>query len=302
MAKLLTQVLLTAVLGVALSACNEAKTPEIAVAASPASSAQESSTPSKVVSKEEAFVASGPIVVEHQVDVAAQRDGVLSQIHADVGTVVKEGQILARLDDLQITADLEAARAKTRSTEADLHNWESEAKVLQSDYERARKMWDAELITKEQLEHAQFKAESDKWEIKRAEELLVNNQRMERSLELEMEKTQIRSPFSGIVARRYIRAGQQVNKGDRMFWVTASSPLQVKFTLPERLLGKVRTGQFVEVITVDSTGTPFQARVIEISPVIDPASGTIEVLAQLVGPTGDLRPGMATQIRLVSIP
>ena len=302
MAKLLAQILLTAVLGCALSACNDGKTLAIAVAASPASSAQESSTPAKVVSTEEAFVASGPIIVEHQVDVAAQRDGVLSQIHADVGTLVKEGQILARLDDLQITADLEAARAKTRSTEADLHNWESEGKVLQSDYERARKMWDAELITKEQLEHAQFKAESDKWEIKRVQELLVNNQRMERSLELEVEKTQIRAPFSGIVARRYIRVGQQVSKGDRMFWVTASAPLRVKFTLPERLLGKVRTGHFVEVITPDNAGTPFQARVIEISPVVDPASGTIEVLAQLVGPTRDLRPGMATHIRLVSTP
>ena len=52
--------------------------------------------------------------------------------------------------------------------------------------------------------------------MKRVEQLLVNAQQTERSLELEMEKTRVRAPFSGIVARRYVRDGQQVAKGDRL--------------------------------------------------------------------------------------
>jgi membrane fusion protein, multidrug efflux system len=300
----ITRGLTVALLGCSLCACNDAKSPDAVSAASPAASPA-SNPPTTAQShpqKEEGFVASGPIVVEHQIDVSAQRDGVLSQIHADVGTLVREGQVLAQLDDLQITADLEAARAKTRSTEADLHNWESEAKVLQSDYDRAQKMWDAQLITQEQLDHARFKAESDVWDVKRVQEMLVNAQRTERSLELEMGKTRIRAPFAGIVARRYVRSGQQITKGDRMFWVTATAPLRVKFTLPERLLGKVKRGQSIEVTAADDASHPCRARVIEISPVVDPSSGTIEVLAELVAPTGDLRPGMTTNIRLPSTP
>src|SRR5512142_1478535 len=73
------------------------------------------------------FVASGPLVVENQVDVAAQREGVVAKISAEPGMVVKAGQVLAALDDRQIASDLEAARAKTRSTEADLKNWKAEA-------------------------------------------------------------------------------------------------------------------------------------------------------------------------------
>ena len=170
------------------------------------------------------YTASGPIVVENQVDVSAQREGVVSQILVDAGTRVHKGDLLAKLDDRQIVADLEAARAKTASTEADLNNWKAEAKVLEADFQRAKKMWEAKLIPEEQFEHARYKAEGDQWDVKRVEQLLLNAQDTQRSLELELEKTQIRAPFDGIVARRYIRAGQTVVRGDRLMWVTATGP------------------------------------------------------------------------------
>ncbi|MGC1645438.1 MAG: hypothetical protein WA741_06385, partial [Candidatus Sulfotelmatobacter sp.] len=61
-------------------------------------------------------------------------------------------------------------------------------------------------------------------------------------------------------------------------------------------------GQTLEVTSVDTGDAKFSAQVTEISPVIDPSSGTIEVLAQLVGPTKDLRPGMTTSIRVPNQP
>ena len=190
--------------------------------------------------QDDSYIASGPLVVENQVDVAAQREGVVLRTMAEPGLRAKKNRLLEELDARQITADLEAARAKTRSIEADLKNWEAEAKVLESDHRRAQKMWDAQIITQEQLEHARYKAESDQWDVKRVEELLVNAQDTERSLELELEKTRIRAPFEGIVARRYVREGQKVAIGDRLFWVTAEGPLRMKFTLPERFLGRVK--------------------------------------------------------------
>src|SRR4029077_4976217 len=101
-------------------------------------------------------------------------------------------------------------------------------------------MWDAQIITKEQYDHARYKAESDQWDVKRVQEMLVNAQQTEPSLELEFEKTRICAAFSGIVARRYVRAGQQVNRGDRMFWVTETSPARVNFHLPQGVAGNVQ--------------------------------------------------------------
>ena len=249
------------------------------------------------------YTASGPIVVENQVDVAAQRDGMVVQIFVEPGTRVRKGQLLAKLDDRQVVADLEGARARTASTEADLNNWKSEAKVLESDFQRARKMWDARLITQEQFEHAQFKAEADQWDVKRVEQLLINARDTERSLELELEKTQVTAPFDGIVARRYVRVGQTVARDERLVWVTATGPLRVRFTLPSRFLSQMKVGQRVAVTVPDGNpGREYAARVIQLSPVVDPASGTIEVLAELTAAAPDLRPGMQADVHLPALP
>lgn len=280
-----------------LSSCSDSR-PAEAAAATTLAPAPITPAPAATPTHNDIFVASGPLIVEHQVDVASQRDGVVTEVRADAGTPVKKGQVLALLDDRQISADLDAARARTRSTAADLKNWEAEAKVLQADLNRAQKMWEADLITKEQYDHARFKAESDQWDVKRVQELLVNAQQTERSLELELEKTRICAPFAGIVARRYIRDGQQVAKGGRMFWVTETAPLRIRFTLPERFVGRVQRGTSFAVTSPDTGDAQYSARVLEISPVVDPSSGTIEVLAQIVNPSKDLRPGMTASVRI----
>ena len=238
-------------------------------------------------------------MVENQVDVEAQREGVVIEILVDAGARVQKGQLLVKLDDRQISADLEAARAKTASTEADLNNWKAEAKVLEADYERAKKMWEAKLIPEEQFEHARYKAEADQWDVKRVEQLLINARNTQQSLELELEKTQIKAPFDGVVARRYVRVGQTVALNERLVWVTATGPLRVRFTLPSKFVNQVKAGLRVTVTVADaSPALERPAKVVQLSPVVDPASGTIEVLAELSGPVPDLRPGMQADVHL----
>ena len=294
MKRVLALALLLAI-ALTLSGCTDSsETTKVAAAAPVAHPAAPTSA-----TDESVFVASGPVVVENQVDVAALREGVVVSILAEPNTHVRKGQLLALLDDRQISADLDAASAKTRSIQDDLKNWQAETRVLESDLARAQKLWEAGVFTKETLEHAQYKVEADKFEISRQTELLTNAQATERSLELEKEKTRIIAPFDGIVARRYVRVGQKVGISDRLFWVTAVAPLEVKFTLPERFLGRLKNGQTVSVELADgSSSLHHSAAVTQISPVVDPSSGTIEVLARLQGDAPDLRPGMLANIRL----
>jgi membrane fusion protein, multidrug efflux system len=273
-----------------------------APAASPASAPAivATSAPAAPVPDENAIVVSGPIIVEHQVDVMAQRDGMLAKIFFDAPVHVKSGTVLARLDDRQLVANLEAARAKSRSIDDDLKNWQAETEVLKADYVRQQRLWDLGLTTQEQLEHAKYKAESDQWDVKRVTELLNNSRQEELSLELELEKMKITAPFDGVIARRYVREGQSVTKGERLFWVTAEAPLLMRFTLTEKYFGRLRQGESVEVTSADAAGEKHTARVKEISPVVDPSSGTFEVLVELVGERGSLRPGMNANVRLDS--
>jgi membrane fusion protein (multidrug efflux system) len=247
---------------------------------------------------DDSFLASGPLVVENQVDVAAQREGMVARTLAEPGTAVRKGQLLAVLDDRQVTAEHDAAAAKVRAVEANLKNWEAEAEVLKADLERSEKMWEAQLITKQQLDHDRYKLVADQYEVERERQELLNARARLRSLELETEKTRILAPFNGVVARRYVRVGQKVALGDRLFWVTSVAPLRVKFTLPERFLGRLQVGELISVSSADEAAATHRAKVIQVSPVVDPSSGTIEVMAELIGPAGGLRPGMTANVRI----
>ena len=282
--------------------CGDAKS-ESAVAPAPVpvtspAPSTPANSPAASSATEDGVTASGPLIVEHQLEIAAQTPGVISKVYVEAGTRVKAGTLLAQIDDRQVTANLEAARAKTRSIENDLKNWQAEAEVVKADYVRAQRGFDEGVIPEEQLQHAKFKAESEGWDIKRVTELLNTSRQEERSLELEMEKNRISAPFESLVARRYIREGQSVGRGDRLFWVTAEAPLLLRFTLPERFLGRVKIGQQVLLTSSDAPNERHSARIKEVSAVVDPSSGTFDVLAELQGGRGDLRAGMTASIRL----
>lgn len=290
-------VALTAVLVIA--GCGDSKSPVSGVTNAAAAPAPVPAQPVPTVeTPDQPLIVSGPIIVEHQVDVTAQRDGVLETLFFDAPTRVKAGTVLAQMDDRQTAANLEAARAKSRSIADDLNNWKAEARVLEADYVRAQHLWDLGLISQEDLQHAQYKAESDQWDIKRVQENLNNARDDERSLELELAKTKITAPFDGVIARRYVREGEAVTKGQRLFWVTAEAPLMMRFTLPEKYFGHIHTGQTFEVTSQDVPGEAHAARVKEISPVVDPSSGTFEVLVELTGDRGELRPGMTANLKI----
>ena len=287
----------SAVLVVTCSSCSQEN--PTAYAAAPATKAEVSSESKQQAraALDDDFVASGPVTVENQVDLAALREGVIARIDVDAGRNVRQGELLGELDDRQISADVEASAAKVRSIAANLKNWEAETKVLLADRQRAEKMWEANLITKQDLDHAVYKQEADVYEVQRESESLKNAQATERSLELEREKTQIRAPFDGIVARRYIHVGQKVAVGDRLFWITATAPLRIRFTVPERLLNKIHDHQEVSVTAAELPGGDHRARIVFVSPVVDPASATLDVVAELVGSPGELRPGMQANVR-----
>jgi membrane fusion protein (multidrug efflux system) len=244
----------------------------------------------------DAYQASGPLVVENQVDVAAQREGVVAKILVDVGASVHKGQLLAQMDDRQLTAQHEATVAKAAAVEQDAKNWETEIKLVESDLARDEQLYKYQLITLQQLEHSRYKLIGAKQQREREVQSTNEARANAKALQLELEKTRIVAPFDGVVARRYVRTGQKVALSDRLFWVTATSPLTVRFTLPQEFVAKVKVGDEVVV------GAPFgpvirhPARITHVSPVVDPSSGTIEVQAQVSGPPGELRPGMTVNI------
>ena len=247
------------------------------------------------------FVAIGPIVVEQELDVTSLRDGVVSELLVDVDSPVRKGQLLARLDDRQLVAEREAAEHKVRSIQADVKNWESEVKVREVDLQRSEQMLKDGIETQQQVDHDRYNLTATRYELEREGENLMNARSSLQAIDLELEKTRIGAPFNGVVARRYVRQGQRVAAGDKLFWVTAVEHLQVRFTVPEQYSRPLRIGDQVWLTSSTVQGESASAKVIHVTPVVDPASGTVEVIA-LLGKQSLFRPGMTASIHLPKTP
>lgn len=278
---------------VAMGGCSSTE-PAKAAAAPPTRSAEAA----PAAAPADLYQGSGPLTVENQVDVAAQREGVVDKIVADIGTHVRKGEVLAELDNRQLRANRDAAEAKVRSSQFELEHWAAEIKLRQADLDRDEQMFKESLITAKQVEHSRYSVEGALFERDREKQNLRNAQETLRSLELDLDKSRIVAPFDGVVARRYVRAGQRVAVNERLFWVTALSPISVKFTVPQELVGKIQKGAQVLVSPPGSPEERHAAKITVISPVVDPSSGTLEVQAQLGQSAPDLLPGMTVTIRI----
>jgi RND family efflux transporter MFP subunit len=244
------------------------------------------------------IVTTGPVMVEEQIDLVALRAGIVAGLEADVGSTVRQGQILARLDDRQIAADRDAAEYKVHSLESDLKNWQAEVNVRKTDLQRAEAMRQAGINTQEALDHVRYDLQATEFEVERQNNELRSAQSTLQSRELELEKTRIGAPFNGVVSQRYVRLGQYVNVGDKLFQVTGNSPMEVRFTLPERDISALRRGALVTVSSAPDFAESTTATVTHVSPVVDPGSGTIEVTAKLTHNIAGLVPGMVASVRV----
>jgi membrane fusion protein, multidrug efflux system len=219
------------------------------------------------------------LMVERDVGVTTRRDGVIQSILADRGQRVKENQPLARLEHGDLQLSEKAA--------------ELELKKEQSSFERAGKLSDQKILSEEEFELARLRRDAAEKNLER--------------IRYELEKCVILAPFDGVISGRFVEKGQVIREDDRrvLFQVTAMGPLLARVYVPEWALFGLRSGQNA---LVTSTGSPvggpgdgapgIEARLRWINDVLDAASGSAEVLVEILGGPGAvrLRPGMSVQV------
>lgn len=235
--------------------------------------------------------------VEREVDMVARREGVVVEILHDVGARVEAGEVLARLDDRDLLAELQKGKAELEHTQYRVKYNEADVRAKDAAYKRALEMKKYNLISEADVEKAQFEIEAARFSLESARLGVAYAEANVRQLELELEKTRIRAPFAGVVVRRFIRPGQALAKEEKCYRLSQLAPLLVKFLVPESAQ-RPRPGDPVEVALLTDSDKSYTARVQRVSPVVDPASAAIEVTAQLVGPDlRGLRPGMAVRVQ-----
>jgi len=244
------------------------------------------------------FTTVGPLVVEQQADVVAERDGRVTSVRVEIGDHVRRGAVLALLDDRALQAARAEKAARIDSLHAQVQTWEAEQRSNEADLRRADAMRAEKILDDEDWEHVQYKLTETKSQVARfkAEEAAAEAEL--RAADVELTQSRITAPFGGVVGRRSVHDAQAVKKGDALFWITAQAPLRVLFTVPESAMASFPRGAKLELTTTDYPRLKQPAIVFRVSPVVDPASGSIEVIGNLEKPSPLLKPGMSMQVKL----
>ena len=237
------------------------------------------------------------LTVEHEVDVVAQRDGVVISLSKDEGSPVRTGEILGQLDDRNLQMELIKANDDLQVEDNNRKYKEAELKAKSAAYHRQQQLRALGLSSDADLEAAEFQEKAAEYDLKGYEALVESGHAQINQLQLEADQTRIHAPFSGVVVRRYVRDGQAIAKGDKCFRVSQLAPLQVQFQVPETSGRRPITGAAVGLTLVEDPARKLAAHVVKVSPTIDAASDSYDVVAQLTGTgIGDLRPGMAVKV------
>ena len=210
--------------------------------------------------------------------VKSEAKGKIKQIFFEEGKRVKEGEMLVKLDDAKIKAEIKSIKSKILQLQAHLNNTKRNVlrnKDLLKDGVINQKVYD-DIITQKEVGEAS---------IKEAEANL--------SLAKEhLEDTSIHSPFNGFTSERLVSIGDYIGVGDPIVKVVQTDPLKLAFRVPEKYAHSITVGKRVRVAVEAYSKEEFSGTIYFIAPDIDTSTRTFLVKAKIPNQDNKLNPGM----------
>jgi membrane fusion protein (multidrug efflux system) len=219
----------------------------------------------------EQVTAVGTLLSNESVTVSSEIPGRLKEIHFKEGEPVEQGAPLFTLDDSVYRAQLADAEAKL--------------KLAEQTHSRTSKLFSSKYAT------AQSADES-------ASNLAVSTAAVDLA-RVQLEKSHIAAPFSGIVGLRHVSAGEYITSGQALVNLEDIDPVKADFRVPEKFLPAIRVGQSI-VIKVDAfPGETFDGKVSAIDPKLDVAGRSLLVRALVPNDDQRLRPGLFARVTVL---
>ncbi|MDH0302814.1 MULTISPECIES: efflux RND transporter periplasmic adaptor subunit [unclassified Pseudomonas] len=236
----------------------------------------------------------GSVLSLHSVEVRPQVEGVLTQVLVKEGQWVKQGELLATLDDRAIRASLDQARAQLAQTQAQLQ-------VGNVNLKRYQLLSTDDGVSKQTLDQQQAL-------VNQLQATIKGNQAAIDNTAVQLSYTQIRSPVTGRVGIRNVDPGNLVRTSDTqsLFSVTQIDPIAVEFALPQQQLpllqGLLKSSAPAEVEAyMDADGERSlldTGHLMLIDNQVSANTGTVRVKAEFDNKDGRLWPGQLVTVRL----
>lgn len=225
---------------------------------------------------------SGNVIAPPNKDVklSALVAGRIDSLNVSEGDRVHAGELLATIDSHTYEAQLRQAQAALQQAQATTQNAQQNLKRNQTLYQRG-------IVAGKDLEDA-------KTQLSVAQATQAAAQAAEETASLQVERTKLISPLNGIVAKRYVSIGEQVDGtgAQPVIEVANISEVELPGSLSAVYLSKIHVGEAIPVADEAFPGKTFAGKVIAISPTVDPATNVGSVRIRIANPSGALKLGM----------
>jgi multidrug efflux pump subunit AcrA (membrane-fusion protein) len=282
------------------------------------------------------FEATGSLTGDEQTDVAPEMAGKVVAIGVDLGSYVKRGQMIVRLDDVdaklrvqQQQAQLDQMRASLRQAEEkvgvrpgqsfDLNkipevsnakvaldlaekNLRRSEKLIESG-DVSRSQYDQQKAQRDQLlqvyEAALSLARQNYAAVMTARANVANAESQLNLARRNLSYALVYSPIDGFVSERNADLGEYVSQNTKVATIVRINPLRVRIDIPEQAIPAISVGQSVSVTTSAWPDKNFSGRIARVSPNVTPASRTLTVEAEVDNGSGALKPGQFATVRIL---
>ncbi len=220
------------------------------------------------VQMNELIYSTGSLIPDEEVELAFETSGKVVGIYFSEGTRVKKGELLAKIND--------------RPLQAQLLKLQAQLKLTKEREFRQRQLLDRDAISQESYDQVVTERQSLEADI-----MLV---------EARISETELRAPFDGVVGLRMISEGAFATTQTRIVSLIKIQPLKVEFSVPERYAGEISPG-FPISFVIDGIPETFTANVYAVDPKVDMETRTIVVRALYPNQEQELKPGRFASVR-----
>ncbi|HKS06068.1 MAG TPA: efflux RND transporter periplasmic adaptor subunit [Gemmatimonadaceae bacterium] len=228
---------------------------------------------------------SGQLSAEKTASIRAEvAASVLNVLH-DQGARVEKGASLAKLDDTAIRDLWLSARSGVTAAQ-------TSADQAQRELQRSERLLAAGAIAERDMEGARNSNTA-------AQAMLADAKARMSAAQKQLDATEVKSPFAGVVAERHVSAGDVVAPGTPLFTVVDPATMRLEAAVPAANLSEVRVGMRAR-FTVTGYAPTFEGRITAVNPAADPATGQVRIYATIPNTGGQLVSGLFAQGRVAT--
>lgn len=240
----------------------------------------------------------GNLIGAATVEVVPRANGRLQVVNVKLGDSVREGQVIARVEDSEIREQVRQAEASYRVSQASIRQREADLKLAQNNLDRSRNLYERQLLPQQTFDDvdARYQAAAAQLDLSKAQ-FEQSKARLD-ELKITLTNTQIVAPVDGFIGKRYLDPGAFASTNAPVASVVDIRTVRMVANLVERDMRRVPVGTAANVEVDAYPGEVFKGRVSRVAPVFDPATRTAEIEIEVPNVGYRLKPGMYSRVQL----